>query len=268
VISIAGFSPGQSVACGRCGGVLQIPDSARQAQEVPLRAAPAVPSAARPQFASLPMQAPPIRAARPVPTPAAAKLSGPPPVSIDTSAAMRPVSFADKGGSSPAVRGKSRKRSPLVVTVGAFLITSAILTSGLVIGGMLLKQQPVGDWKNPQTGPERIVVKKQAGGRVQLQESQHKPAGPRLAMTRSEFRDKMAALPYDYDPSRGFNVYHSGSDLIDAFGAPHRARAVSGQLAYCWNCSDGTVDVICDPSPTPLAGRSSFIVYRIDNEFY
>lgn len=223
------------------------------------------PPAAVPQAAQLPQQPAPRRAPPPRPAPTVVP-PRPTKRAVDASAAMQPVAIAAEKKPSTVVRGRSKKRNPLVTMVVGFLVTSAILTGGLVLGGMLMRGLSVGDWK--EENPEPYAVKKQVGGRVQPEESGYRPKGPRLDINRQQFRDKMEELSYEYDTRYGYNVYRSGRDLVDAFGQPHRIRPVGDEIFYYWNCSDKTLKVVCEPSATPLENRASLIVYRIDNEWY
>jgi hypothetical protein len=261
-ISSAGFSPGQLVACGHCGGTLQIPQVAQAvAVEMPLASRPPVPSA--PAISTAAPYAPspvatPARAAMPVPAPVQAAAPAP----------------ATAGASSAASRVRSRKkRNPFGATFIVLSLTGGLVGGGIGVGVFFLSQGTIEVGGQDAVEEKPPVLLKQRGGRVQLEQSGYKAPGTVLPITRSEFRDRVEAFSFDLDTRTSLRWFHSGQAFVDAFGQPSRLRTVRDELHYCWNCSDGTVSLVTEPSAESLEQRNSadgskLIVLRIDNEFH
>jgi hypothetical protein len=191
---------------------------------------------------------------------------------------MQPVPYspppdAAEPKSSPTYVSPRRRGSSLATMILVVLATVVLVGGGLGIGGYFLSQTELPQDESAAQQRQPIVIKKPAGGRVRLESSDYKPKGPHLSITRSQFRDQVEALPYTYNSSTAQRWFHSGQSFVDAFGRPHRVRPVGDEVYYYWNCSDGTLKVVCPISELSLENRNSadgsaLIVYRIDNEFY
>lgn len=158
--------------------------------------------------------------------------------------------------------------------IGVVLLTAVLVGGCLLVGGLVLSRTTIATADRSGTqGRQKATVKKQVGGRVRLESSGYKPGGPRLSITRSQFRDRVEDMPYYYNSNTAQRWFYSGQSFIDAFGRPHRVRVVGEDVYYYWNCGDGTLKLVCPANKLSLENRNSadgsaLIVYRIDDEFY
>ena len=191
-------------------------------------------------------------------------------------AAAAPASGAEAEGSSHTLerarRQRNKKSNPLLLAVlaagGLVGAGAGVLVATVFFGGepqtvttIRQRDYPQGN-RSPKSNARRAP-----------DPADYRAPGPRLPMTRSQFRDRVAKLEFVLDPDTDFHWFVSGQAWYDAFGDPHRVRMKAGDQCLYWNCSDGTLHVVCKFSDKLLKDRNStdgsaFIVKVINDEFY